>query len=78
MAVYKCYVGMKSDQALSFLQIWSYLLKKPSVKNFIFCAVEFSRCIYVSVYLCTTDESRSFTTSEIDLFVLCAILPIKN
>ena len=28
----------KSDQIHSFLQIWSHLLKKPSMENFIFCA----------------------------------------
>ena len=30
----------KCDQIHSFLQIWSYLLKKSLMKNLIFCAVE--------------------------------------
>ena len=29
----------KWDQIHSFLRIWSYLLKKPLMENFIFCAV---------------------------------------
>ena len=29
----------KSDQIHSFLRIWSHLLKKSLVENFIFCAV---------------------------------------
>ena len=29
----------KCDQICSFLRIWSYLLKKPLMENFIFCAV---------------------------------------
>ena len=29
----------KSDQIRSLLRIWSHLLKKPLLKNFIFCAV---------------------------------------
>ena len=30
----------KCDQICSFQWIWSHLLKKSSVENFIFCAVE--------------------------------------
>ena len=29
----------KCDQIRSFLQIWSHLLKKSLIENFIFCAV---------------------------------------
>ena len=29
----------KCDQICSFLRIWSHLLKKSSMKNFIFCVV---------------------------------------
>ena len=29
----------KCDQILSFLRIWSHLLKKSLMENFIFCAV---------------------------------------
>ena len=31
----------KYDQIRSFLRIWSHLLKKPLMENFIFCAVWF-------------------------------------
>ena len=31
----------KCDQLRSFLQIWSYLLKKSLIENYIFCAVLF-------------------------------------
>ena len=30
----------KCDQILSFLQIWSHLLEKSLMENFIFCAVQ--------------------------------------
>ena len=30
----------KCDQIRSFLQIWSHLLKKSLIENFIFCALE--------------------------------------
>ena len=30
----------KSDQIRSFLRIWSHLLKKSLMENFIFCAAE--------------------------------------
>ena len=33
----------KCDQICSFLQIWSHLLKKSLMENFIFCAVHASR-----------------------------------
>ena len=43
----------KCDRILSFLRIWSYLLKKSLTENFIFCAVlnhnELSRYICYSV-----------------------------
>ena len=31
----------KCDQIRSFLRIWSYLLKKSLMENFIFCAVQY-------------------------------------
>ena len=35
----------KYDQVRSFLLIWSYLLKKSLVENFIFCAVRLKNLI---------------------------------
>ena len=32
----------KYDQIRSFLQIWSHILKKSLMENFIFCAVMFN------------------------------------
>ena len=37
----------KYDQIRSFLRIWSYLLKKSLMKNFIFCAVFVTRCVSI-------------------------------
>ena len=36
----------KCDQIRSFLQIWSYLLKKSLMENFIFCVVSFLLLLY--------------------------------
>ena len=37
----------KCDQIRSFLRIWSHLLRKPLMKNFIFCAVQdFDICFH--------------------------------
>ena len=33
----------KYDQIRSFLRIWSYLLKKSLMENFIFCAIRYPR-----------------------------------
>ena len=41
----------KCDQIRSFLQIWSHLLKKSLMKNFIFCAVQVIRILYLKVEL---------------------------
>ena len=35
----------KCDQILSFLRIWSYLLKKSLMENFIFCSAFLRRCL---------------------------------
>ena len=34
----------KGDQIRSFLRIWLHLLKKSSMKNFIFCTVTVKKC----------------------------------
>ena len=38
------YFFSKCDQILCFLQIWSHLLKKSLIENFIFCAVYHTVC----------------------------------
>ena len=40
----------KCDQIRSFLRIWSHLLKKSLMKNFIFCAVIFC-CIFIGSHM---------------------------
>ena len=35
----------KCDQTCSLLRIWSHLLKKPLMENFIFCAVRINQSI---------------------------------
>ena len=39
----------KCDQIRSFLQIFSHLLKKSLMENFIFCVVHFLRKVLVSL-----------------------------
>ena len=41
----------KCDQILSFLRIWSHLLKKSSMENFIFCAVSTESTSFFYSYL---------------------------
>ena len=60
----------KCDQIRSFLQIWSHLLKKSLMKNFIFCAVivessEFYNC-HLTFNLFSNNASFLYTlkTSE--------------
>ena len=43
----------KSDQIRSFLRIWSHLLKKSLMKNFIFCAVN------KETFFCEKQENSS-------------------
>ena len=40
----------KCDQIRRFLRIWSYLLKKSLMKNFIFCPVRMNRGHSFSTY----------------------------
>ena len=44
------YVFSKCDQIYNKLRIWSHLLNKPLIENFIFCAV-FKQCNYVILAL---------------------------
>ena len=49
----------KCDQIRNFLQIWSHLLKKYLMKNFIFCAVHIGR--FSNLHQCTFQlMSRKF------------------
>ena len=38
----------KCDQIRSFLRIWSHLLKRPLMENFIFCARQHSLCLHLN------------------------------
>ena len=54
----------KCDQLRSFLWIWSNLLKKSSMENFIFCAVKVSpECIHrvpsCSIFVCSVCYFRA-------------------
>ena len=40
----------KCDQIRSFVQIWSHLLKKSLMTNFIFCAVKVAMYRYKNLY----------------------------
>ena len=42
----------KCDQILSFLRIWSHLLKKSLKENFIFCAVTDVKSLTENVICC--------------------------
>ena len=48
----------KCDQIHSFLRIWSHLLKKPLMENFIFCAVKYLICLR---FLWCSDFLSSFS-----------------
>ena len=50
-------VVSKCDQIRSFLQIWSYLLKKSLMENFIFCIVEAQILI---AYFFTISKNNSY------------------
>ena len=42
----------KCDQILSFLRIWSHLLKKSLMENFIFCAVLVKEEVLHNFHIC--------------------------
>ena len=39
----------RCDQIRSILRIWSHLLKKPVIENFIFCSADFFKWIILTV-----------------------------
>ena len=57
----------KCDQIHSFLQIWSRLLKKPLIENFIFCAIYVTTFFFCWIFLMETDF---FFVCWIDILVL--------
>ena len=74
----------KCDQILSFLRIWSHLLKKFLMENFIFCAVKDGWFTLSPVYTSveTTTDCSSHQTRPIYLFIcllsVCLSLTIKT
>ena len=44
----------KCDQIRSFLLIWSHLLKKSLIEDFIFCGVRQPFCDLIRFWLCST------------------------
>ena len=46
---------IKCDQILSFPQIWSHLLKKPLMENFIFCAMIITINVVVVIIIMITN-----------------------
>ena len=52
----------KCDQIRSFLRIWSHLLRKSSMKKFIFCAVKSAKRFFKKIN-CYTQLEVSFWTN---------------
>ena len=50
----------KCDQIRSFLRIWSHLLKKSLMQNFIFCAVQINMIIKSEFIVLNNTKSSSF------------------
>ena len=59
----------KCDQIPSFLRVWSHLLKKSLMENFIFCAV-----LTVSLLYVTLSMSPTFPTISL-LYVTISMSP---
>ena len=65
----------KCDQIRRKLQIWSHLLKKSLMKNFIFCAVSKSVCFaadfHLTLWLCYLKSTMALTkVNEIEYILL--------
>ena len=56
----------KCDQNRSFLQIWSHLLKKSFMKNFIYCALKVLTVTWVS-----TMQKIIFKTIFLNIYLRC-------
>ena len=57
----------KCDQIRSFLRIWSHLLKKCLMGNYIFCAVNYVATFFVSA----VQELLHLTTYETSKIMIC-------
>ena len=77
----------KRDQIRNFLRIWSHLLKKSLMENFIFCAVYRAfpliglyNNIEKTTFQISRGGSRTAATSKVELFAIIAngfqLLPI--
>ena len=54
----------KCDQILSLLRIWSHLLKKSLMENFIFCAVDHAQSLMIKLAMFWFDADVSFLKSK--------------
>ena len=56
----------KCDQINSFQQIWSHLLKKSLMENFIFCIVQRLDSLTILILISRTVNMFAFTLRETD------------
>ena len=54
----------KCDQIPSFLRIWSHLLKKSSIENFIFCAGSDEGNVALSIFACFPSNRENNRTGS--------------
>ena len=54
----------KCDQILSLLRVWSHLLKKSLMENFIFCAVDHAQSLMIKLAMFWFDADVSFLKSK--------------
>ena len=62
-------VSSKCDQARSFLRIWSHLLEKSLMENFIFCAVHLHQNHALSFLICLMLPKSSLILVNVISFV---------
>ena len=65
----------KSAQICRKLRIWSYLLKKSLMENFIFCAVLVAKTVYFTVKRCYKMQWKAFERSA---NIASLILPLSR
>ena len=66
----------KRDQIRSFLRIWSHLLKKSLMENFIFCAVYYTLMYAHSMHV--TEKMYHVHISMIKNMKICCIYQIHS